>query len=77
MKVVEVHIFSFGDYYIFAKFINSPISPNKSSPIIYRFTVYSLKEIVDIYRSQSSTICISYLDASRASDEINYWFLFY
>ena len=34
-KNVWVHIF-----FIMVKFINSPTSPNKSSPLIYRFTVF-------------------------------------
>ena len=37
----------------------------------------SLKEIVDIYRSQSSPIFICCLDASKAFDKINYWLLFH
>ena len=40
--------------------------------------VYSLKEIVNIYRNQSSPIFICFLDASKAFDKINYWYkLFY
>ena len=38
-KVVEVHICFIWWLLILAKFINSPISPNKSLPIIDRFTV--------------------------------------
>ena len=39
--------------------------------------VYSLKEIVNIYRNQSSPIFICFLYASKAFDKINYWLLFY
>ena len=38
---------------------------------------YSLKEIVDIYRSQFTPIFICFLDASKAFDKINYWLLFH
>ena len=30
----------------FCKFINSPISPNKSSPIIYSFTVHDICNLI-------------------------------
>ena len=49
MKVVEVHIFFIWRLLILAKFINSPISPNKSSPIIYRFTVIGYFKIGNIF----------------------------
>ena len=38
-QVAEVHIFFIWGLLILAKFINSTISPNKSWPIIYCFTV--------------------------------------
>ena len=31
------------------KFINSPILPNKSSPIIYRFTVFNIRQIIEYF----------------------------
>ena len=43
-KLGVVHIFFIWWLLILAKFNNSPISPNKSSPIIYGFTVYEMVE---------------------------------
>jgi hypothetical protein len=38
--------------------------------------IFSLKQIIDYYRSMSSPIYLGFLDASKAFDKINHWTLF-
>ena len=38
--------------------------------------IYTLKEFVDYYKQRSTTVFVTFLDASKAFDKINYWLLF-
>ena len=38
--------------------------------------IFTFKEIVSCYHSQSSNVFISFLDASKAFDKVNHWLLF-
>ena len=38
---------------------------------------YSIKSIIDYYLMSSSPVYVCYLDASKAFDRIDYWYLFY
>ena len=37
---------------------------------------YTLKEFIDYYKQRSTTVFVTFLDASKAFDKINYWLLF-
>ena len=38
--------------------------------------IYTLKEFIDCYKQRSTTVFVTFLDASKAFDKINYWLLF-
>ena len=38
--------------------------------------IYTLKEFIDYYKQRSTTVFVTFLDASNAIDKINYWLLF-
>lgn len=38
--------------------------------------VYLLHEFIDYFRNQSTSVYVTFLDASKASDKINHWCLF-
>ena len=39
--------------------------------------MYTLKEFIDYYKPRSTTVFVTFLDASKAFDKINYWLLFH
>ena len=38
--------------------------------------IYAVYEFIDYYRSRSSNVYVTFLDASKAFDRINHWLLF-
>ena len=38
--------------------------------------IYTLKEVIDFYKSQSTSIYVCFMDASKAFDRMNHWLLF-
>ena len=38
--------------------------------------VYALKECIKHYKSRNTTVCVTFLDASKAFDRIEHWLLF-
>ena len=38
--------------------------------------IYTLKEFIDYYKQRSTTVFITFLDASKAFNKINFWLLF-
>ena len=38
--------------------------------------IYTLKEVIDLYKSQSSSIYLCFMNASKAFDRVNHWTLF-
>ena len=38
--------------------------------------ISTLKEFIDYYKQHSTTVFVTFLDASKAFDKINYWLLF-
>ena len=38
--------------------------------------VFALKEIIDYYNTKSSPVYLCFMDASKAFDKVNHWFLF-
>ena len=38
--------------------------------------IFALKEIIDYYNSKSSPVYMCFMDASKAFDKVNHWFLF-
>ena len=38
--------------------------------------IYTLKEFIEYYKCRSTTVYVTFLDASRAFDRLNYWLLF-
>ena len=38
--------------------------------------IYTLKEFIDYHKQRSTTVFVTFLDASKAFDKINYWLLF-
>ena len=38
--------------------------------------IYSLKEVIEFYKSQSSSVYVCFMDASKAFDRVNHWTLF-
>ena len=38
--------------------------------------IYTQKEFIDYYKQRSTTVFVTFLDASKAFDKINYWLLF-
>ena len=37
--------------------------------------IYTLKEFINYYKQRSTTVFVTFLDASKAFDKINYWLL--
>ena len=37
--------------------------------------IYTLKEVIDFYHSQSTSIYMCFMDASKAFDRVNHWTL--
>ena len=37
---------------------------------------YTLKEFIDYYKCRGTTVYVTFLDASKAFDRLNYWLLF-
>ena len=40
------------------------------------FCTYSLIEFIDYYKKRNTTVFVTFLDASKAFDRVNYWMLF-
>ena len=40
------------------------------------FCIYSLLEFIDFYKKRNTTVFVTFLDASKAFDRVNYWLLF-
>ena len=40
------------------------------------FCIYSLLEFIDYYKKRNTTVFVTFLDASKAFDRVNYWMLF-
>ena len=40
------------------------------------FCIYTLKEFIDYYKQRGTTIFVTFLDASKAFDKIDFWLLF-
>ena len=40
------------------------------------FCIYSLLEFIDYYKKRNTTVFVTFLDASKAFDLVNYWMLF-
>ena len=40
------------------------------------FCIYSLLEFIDFCKKRNTTVFVTFLDASRAFDRVNYWLLF-
>ena len=38
--------------------------------------IYTLKEVIDFYKSQSTSLYVFFMDASKAFDRVNHWLLF-
>ena len=38
--------------------------------------IYTLKEFIDYYKCRGTTVYVTFLDASKAFDRLNYWLLF-
>ena len=38
--------------------------------------IYTLKEVIDFYKSKSTSIYVCFMDASKAFDRVNHWLLF-
>ena len=38
--------------------------------------IYTLKEVIEFYKSQSSSVYVCFMDASKAFDRVNHWTLF-
>ena len=38
--------------------------------------IYTLKEFIDYYKSRGTTVYVTFLDASKSFDQIDYWLLF-
>ena len=38
--------------------------------------IYTLKEVIDFYKSESTSIYVCFMDASKAFDRVNHWLLF-
>ena len=38
--------------------------------------IYTLKEVIEFYKSQSSSVYVCFMDASKAFDKVNHWTLF-
>ena len=38
--------------------------------------IYTLKEVIDFYKSQYTSIYVCFMDASKAFDRVNHWLLF-
>ena len=41
-----------------------------------KFCIYTLKEFIDYYKQRGTTIVVTFLDASKAFDKIDFWLLF-
>ena len=42
----------------------------------YHMCIYILKECIDYYKCRGTTVYVTFLDASKAFDRLNYWLLF-
>ena len=40
------------------------------------YNLYTLKEFIDYYKCRGTTVYVTFLDASKALDRLNYWLLF-
>ena len=40
------------------------------------FCIYSFLEFIDYYKKRNTTVFVTFLDASKAFDRVNYWMLF-
>ena len=38
--------------------------------------IYTLKEYIEYYKNRETTVYVTFLDASKAFDRLNYWLLF-
>ena len=47
----------------------------KPKPSTY-LSIYILKEVIELYKSQSSSVYVCFMDASKAFDRVNHWTLF-
>ena len=71
-KVLEMALLVKLEKYLYSSNYQFGFKPKHSTDLC----IYSLKEVIEFYKSQSSSVYVCFMDASKAFDRVNHWTLF-
>ena len=71
-KVLEMALLVKLEKYLYSSDYQFRFKPRHSTDLC----IYSLKEVIEFYKSQSSSVYVCFMDASKAFDRVSHWTLF-
>ena len=71
-KVFEMSLLVKLEKYLYSSDYQFGFKPKHSTDLC----IYTLKEVIEFYKSQSSSVYVCFMDASKAFDRVNHWTLF-
>ena len=71
-KVFEMSLLVKLEKYLYSSDYQFGFKPKHSTYLC----IYTLKEVIEFYKSQSSSVYVCFMDASKAFDRVNHWTLF-
>ena len=71
-KVLEMALLVKLEKYLYSSDYQFGFKPKHSTDLC----IYSLKEVIEFYKSPSSSVYVCFMDASKAFDRVNHWTLF-
>ena len=71
-KVFEMALLVKLEKYLYSSDYQFGFKPKHSTDLC----IYTMKEVIEIYKSQSSSVYVCFMDASEAFDRVNHWALF-
>ena len=71
-KVFEMALLVKLEKYLYSSDYQFGFKPKHSTDLC----IYTLTEVIEFYKSQSSSVYVCFMDASKAFDRVNHWTLF-
>ena len=71
-KVFEMSLLVKLEKYLYSSDYQFGFKPRHSTYLC----IYTLKDVIEFYKSQSSSVYVCFMDASNAFDRVNHWTLF-
>ena len=71
-KVFEIALLGKLEKYLYSSDYQFGLKPNHSTDLC----IYTLTEVIEFYKSQSSSRYVCFMDACKAFDRVNHWTFF-